>query len=169
MCIRDRLLPGYYDFGSTFTVGVPRGYFYCSDDGSERSTVCRCTLHGTDSFKCRTGKKPFAFDQPLYDDDDADQQCSAVAWCPSVYGTWGRSYGTVPVQPDRSWGSHFIHTRADMALSEGEKRWLSDKDFGLRRAVKAENNIYNRNDIVYDKCGFLCTYGKEKRKKEFKQ
>ena len=168
---RDRslLLPGYYDFGSTFTVGVPRGYFYCSDDGSERSTVCRCTLHGTDSFKCRTGKEPFAFDQPLYDDDDADQQCSAVAWCPSVYGTWGRSYGTVPVQPDRSWGSHFIHTRADMALSEGEKRWLSDKDFGLRRAVKAENNIYNRNDIVYDKCGFLCTYGKEKRKKEFKQ
>ncbi len=64
-----------------------------------RSTVCRCTLHGTDSFKCRTGKEPFAFDQPLYDDDDADQQCSAVAWCPSVYGTWGRSYGTVPVQP----------------------------------------------------------------------
>lgn len=56
-----------------------------------------------------------------------------------------------------------------MALSEGEKRWLSDKDFGLRRAVKAENNIYNRNDIVYDKCSFLCTYGKEKRKKEFKQ
>lgn len=168
---RDRslLLPGYYDFGSTFTAGVPRGYFYCSDDGSERSTVCRCTLHGTDSFKCRTGKEPFAFDRPLYDDDDADQQCSAVAWCPSVYGTWGRSYGTVPVQPDRSWGSHFIHTRADMALSEGEKRWLSDKDFGLRRAVKAENNIYNRNDIVYDKCGFLCTYGKEKRKKEFKQ
>lgn len=54
------LLPGYYDFGSTFTVGVPRGYFYCSDDGSERSTVCRCTLHGTDSFKCRTGKEPFA-------------------------------------------------------------------------------------------------------------
>ena len=107
--------------------------------------------------------------QPLYDDDDADQQCSAVAWCPSVYGTWGRSYGTVPVQSDRSWGSHFIHTRAGMALSEGEKRWLSDKDFGLRRAVKAENNIYNRNDIVYDKCGFLCTYGKEKRKKEFKQ
>lgn len=96
--------------------------FYCSDDGSERSTVCRCTLHGTDSFKCRTGKEPFAFDQPLYDDDDADQQCSAVAWCPSVYGTWGRSYGTVPVQPDRSWGSHFIHIRADMALSEGEKR-----------------------------------------------
>ena len=48
-----------------------------------------------------------------------------------------------------------------MALSEGEKRWLSDKDFGLRRAVKAENNIYNRNDIVYDKRGFLCTYGKE--------
>lgn len=135
---RDRslLLPGYYDFGSTFTVGVPRGYFYCSDDGSERSTVCRCTLHGTDSFKCRTGKEPFAFDQPLYDDDDADQQCSAVAWCPSVYGTLGRAYGTVPVQPDRSWGSHFIHTRADMALSEGEKRWLSDKDFGLRRAVK---------------------------------
>lgn len=143
--------------------------FYCSDDGSERSTVCHCTLHGTDSFKCRTGKEPFAFDRPLYDDDDADQQCSAVAWCPSVYGTWGRPYGTVPVQPDRSWGSHFIHTRADMALSEGEKRWLSDKDFGLRRAVKAENNIYNRNDIVYDKCGFLCTYGKEKRKKEFKQ
>ena len=171
MCIRDRslLLPGYYDFGSTFTAGVPRGYFYCSDDGSERSTVCRCTLYGTDSFKCRTGKEPFAFDQPLYDDDDADQQCSAVAWCPSVYGTWGRSYGTVPVQSDRSWGSHFIHTRAGMALSEGEKRWLSDKDFGLRRAVKAENNIYNRNDIVYDKCGFLCTYGKEKRKKEFKQ
>ena len=168
---RDRslLLPGYYDFGSTFTAGVPRGYFYCSDDGSERSTVCRCTLYGTDSFKCRTGKEPFAFDQPLYDDDDADQQCSAVAWCPSVYGTWGRSYGTVPVQSDRSWGSHFIHTRAGMALSEGEKRWLSDKDFGLRRAVKAENNIYNRNDIVYDKCGFLCTYGKEKRKKEFKQ
>ena len=66
-------------------------------------------------------------------------------------------------------GAHFIHTRADMALSEGEKRWLSDKDFGLRRAVKAENNIYNRNDIVYDKRGFLCTYGKEKRKKEFKQ
>ncbi len=56
-----------------------------------------------------------------------------------------------------------------MALSEGEKRWLSDKDFGLRRAVKAENNIYNRNDIVYDKRGFLCMYGKEKRKKEFKQ
>lgn len=52
-----------------------------------------------------------------------------------------------------------------MALSEGEKRWLSDKDFGLRRAVKAENNIYNRNDIVYDKRGFLCTYGKEKRKR----
>lgn len=114
-------------------------------------------------------KRTVRFDQPLYDDDDADQQCSAVAWCPSVYGTWGRSYGTVPVQSDRSWGSHFIHTRAGMALSEGEKRWLSDKDFGLRRAVKAENNIYNRNDIVYDKCGFLCTYGKEKRKKEFKQ
>lgn len=131
--------------------------------------VCRCTLHGTDSLKCRAGKEPFAFDRPLYDDDDADQQCSAAARCPVVYGTWGRPYGTVPVQPDRSWGSHFIHTRADMALSEGEKRWLSDKDFGLRRAVKAENNIYNRNDIVYDKCGFLCTYGKEKRKKEFKQ
>ena len=109
------------------------------------------------------------FDQPLYDDYNADQQCSAAARCPSVYGTWGRPYGTVPVQSDRSWGSHFIHTRAGMALSEGEKRWLSDKDFGLRRAVKAENNIYNRNDIVYDKCGFLCTYGKEKRKKEFKQ
>ena len=72
-------------------------------------------------------------------------------------------------EKNTTWGSHFIHTRADMALSEGEKRWLSDKDFGLRRAVKAENNIYNRNDIVYDKCGFLCTYGKEKRKKEFKQ
>ena len=41
--------------------------------------------------------------------------------------------------------------------------------FCVRRAVKAENNIYNRNDIVYDKCGFLCMYGKEKRKKEFKQ
>lgn len=40
------LLPGYYDFGSTFTVGVPRGYFYCSDDGSERSqcAVALCTV-----------------------------------------------------------------------------------------------------------------------------
>ena len=163
------LLSGYYDSGSTFTAGVPRGYFYCSDDGSECSAVCRRTLYDTDSLKCRAGKEPFAFDQPLYDDYNADQQCSAAARCPVVYGTWGRPYGTVPVQSDRSWGSHFIHTRAGMALSEGEKRWLSDKDFGLRRAVKAENNIYNRNDIVYDKCGFLCTYGKEKRKKEFKQ
>lgn len=114
-------------------------------------------------------KRTVRFDQPLTMITTADQQCSAAARCPSVYGTWGRPYGTVPVQSDRSWGSHFIHTRAGMALSEGEKRWLSDKDFGLRRAVKAENNIYNRNDIVYDKCGFLCTYGKEKRKKEFKQ
>ena len=148
---------------------LPLACFYCFDDGSECSAVCRCTLYDTDSLKCRAGKEPFAFDQPLYDDYNADQQCSAAARCPSVYGTWGRPYGTVPVQSDRSWGSHFIHTRAGMALSEGEKRWLSDKDFGLRRAVKAENNIYNRNDIVYDKCGFLCTYGKEKRKKEFKQ
>lgn len=163
------LLPGYHDSGSSSAPGVPRGCFYCFDDGSECSAVCRCTLYDTDSLKCRAGKEPFAFDQPLYDDYNADQQCSAAARCPSVYGTWGRPYGTVPVQSDRSWGSHFIHTRAGMALSEGEKRWLSDKDFGLRRAVKAENNIYNRNDIVYDKRGFLCTYGKEKRKKEFKQ
>lgn len=133
------LLPGYHDSGSS-APGVPRGCFYCSDDGLNVA-VCRCTLYDTDSLLNAAPEKNRSLDQPLYDDYNADQQCSAAAWCPSVYTALGADLTALYRFNLIDLGFAFYPHSGWYGVIRRRKRWLSDKDFGLRRAVKAENNI----------------------------